>query len=170
MPTYQLISSVTVGSGGAATMAFTSIPSTYTDLLVKVSARSLISANEDDLRVRFNSDSGNNYVFRSLYGTGTGAGSSTGTISFAYMGVINGANFTANTFANNTMYIPNYAGSTTKSVSVDSVDENNATGASALFVANNWTGTAAINAITISAAGANLAQYSTAYLYGISSS
>ena len=38
--TYTLISSVTVGSGGAASIEFTSIPSTYTDLVLKLSARS----------------------------------------------------------------------------------------------------------------------------------
>ena len=37
--TYSLISSVTVGSGSAATIGFTSIPATYTDLLLSYSAR-----------------------------------------------------------------------------------------------------------------------------------
>ena len=37
--TYTLISSVTVGSGGAASIEFTSIPADYTDLLLKVSMR-----------------------------------------------------------------------------------------------------------------------------------
>jgi hypothetical protein len=168
MPTYQLISSVTVGSGGAASMEFTSIPSTYTDLMVLVTARS-VASGEDDLRLRFNSDTGNNYVFRSLYGSGSGTpGSATGTISFNYLGLIAGTSFTANTFTNMSAYIPNYAGSTYKSVSVDAVEENNATLANALLIANIWNNTAAITSITISGASANLTQYSTAYLYGIS--
>ena len=168
MATYSLISSVTVGAGGAATIDFTSIPGTYTDLAVLVSARS-VASSEDDLRLRFNNDTGNNYVFRSLYGSGSGSGGSgTGTISFAYYGVIAGTSFTANTFTNMSAYIPNYAGSSYKSVSVDSVEENNATGTNALLIANIWNNTAAITSITISGASANLTQYSTAYLYGIS--
>jgi hypothetical protein len=165
--TYTLISSVTVGSGGAATIDFTSIPGTYTDLAVVVSARS-VTSSEDDLRLRFNSDTGNNYTFKSLFGTGASAGSGGGTLSFAYMGVIVSSTFTANTFSSNAAYIPNYAGATYKSVSVDAVNENNATAATALLVANLWSNTAAITTITISGASGNLAQYSTAYLYGIS--
>jgi hypothetical protein len=38
--TYEIISSVTVGSGGAANIEFTSIPATYTDLYVLASIRS----------------------------------------------------------------------------------------------------------------------------------
>jgi len=37
--TFVKIATVTVGSGGAATMAFSSIPSTYTDLCIKMSSR-----------------------------------------------------------------------------------------------------------------------------------
>jgi hypothetical protein len=33
--TYEIIASVTVGSGGAANIEFTSIPATYTDLVLK---------------------------------------------------------------------------------------------------------------------------------------
>jgi len=55
--TYTLISSVTVGSGGAATMTFSSIPQTYTDLLVRVSARNT-STSGSGLNMRFNSTEG----------------------------------------------------------------------------------------------------------------
>jgi hypothetical protein len=38
--TYEAIATVTVGSGGATDIEFTSIPGTYTDLLIKSSLRS----------------------------------------------------------------------------------------------------------------------------------
>jgi hypothetical protein len=76
---------------------------------------------------------------------------------------------TANTFGNFELYIPNYAGSTNKSVSSDYVNENNATGGISYgLLANLWSNTAAINAISLSIyGGTNFAQYSTAYLYGV---
>ena len=75
---------------------------------------------------------------------------------------------TASTFANGEIYIPNYAGSTYKSLSADSVTETNATGAVRAFHATLWSNTAAINQITLTPdAGGNFVQYSTAYLYGV---
>ena len=84
---------------------------------------------------------------------------------------IEGTDSTANTFANGEFYIPNYAGSTNKSVSADGVTENNATAARATLTAGLWSNTAAINQITLlPIAGGTFAQYSTATLYGISNS
>jgi len=74
---------------------------------------------------------------------------------------------TASTFGNGQVYIPNYAGSNNKSTSADTVSEDNATLAYSALTAGLWSNTAAITSITI-AAVTNFAQYSTAYLYGIS--
>jgi len=57
MATYTLISSVTVGSGGAATMQFNSIPSTYTDLVLSFSTRDTVSQNGANIKITFNSSS-----------------------------------------------------------------------------------------------------------------
>jgi hypothetical protein len=80
------------------------------------------------------------------------------------------SSFTASTFANNEVTIPNYTSSNFKSYSVDSVTENNATQAYAIFVAGLWSNTAAITSITLGLSSANFVQYSTAYLYGIKNS
>jgi hypothetical protein len=78
------------------------------------------------------------------------------------------SNWTANTFSNGEIYIPNYAGSNYKSWSSDAVTENNATSADMSLVAGLTSITAAITSITIAGAAGNLVQYSTAYLYGVS--
>jgi len=171
--TMTLISSVTVGSGGASSIDFTSIPSTYTDLQVVCSLRSARTTYIDFGAMRFNSDSGSNYVAKYLYGDGasvTSGNNGNSTQLEIPQGVVgNGA--TSNTFGNLQIYIPNYTGSNQKSVSFDSVTENNATNAVALLQAGRWTGTSAISSMTIySANGFNFLQYSTAYLYGISKS
>jgi hypothetical protein len=66
--TYTLISSVTVGAGGASSIDFTSIPATYTDLLIKVSARGASGASNITGTLRFNSDAGSNYSALRVYG------------------------------------------------------------------------------------------------------
>jgi hypothetical protein len=169
--TYTLISSVTVGSSGAATIDFTSIPSTYTDLLVKVSLRSNNAANTDTLFCNFNGNTSTNFTSRRLSGQGTTASGATftGNTEMHLFSTVVGANATASTFSNSDIYIPNYAGSANKSASYDGVTENNATNALAALLAGLWSNTAAINRVTLSCTG-SFVQYSTAYLYGIKNS
>jgi hypothetical protein len=106
-----------------------------------------------------------------LYGTGSAAASASTSGSFInWAGTQTNNSQTASTFASNDMYIPNYAGSNNKSVSVDGVQENNATAAASRLVAILWSNTAAITSLTLSPDYGNFAQYSTATLYGISKS
>jgi hypothetical protein len=160
--TYTLISSVTVGSGGAATIDFTSIPSTYTDLNIILSGRG--TADTFNAYVRFNSST-SNYSQRRLQGTGTVAESTTDTEIIIYNVR---SSYTATVFSNGSAYIPNYAGSNYKSVSVDTVTENNATVNRNVLNAGLWSDTSAITSVNLVAASGNFAEYSTAYLYGIS--
>jgi hypothetical protein len=168
--TFTKIASVTVGSGGAASIDFTSIPSTYTDLVVKHSNR-YTSNGDASSYLRFNSDSGNNYSRKILFGDGGSAGSSQGSsLNLGYAGAVGLSTFTVNTFSSNDVYIPNYAGSTQKSWSVDGVSETNAATAYILYAANLWTSTSAITSITLLPPGGTFVQYTTATLYGISKS
>jgi hypothetical protein len=164
--TFELIASSTVGSGGASSIDFTSIPSTYTDLCIKVSART--STGNGTCAITFNGST-SGYSYKYLYGNGstTNNGSSSSATSID-SGVYNYLGSTANTFANAELYIPNYSGSSNKSVSLDTVNENNATEAYAWLEAALWSNSAAINRVTITApATFTFVQYSTAYLYGV---
>ena len=170
--TFYKIASITVGSGGAASMSFSSIPSTYTDLVIKGSVRGTTSATEVDLNIQVGNgsvDTGSNYSTRELYGTGSSVGSNGFTTTNVHPPV-NADSATANTFGNFELYIPNYTSSNQKSMSVDVVTENNATTAAARIAAYLWTGTSAINIITLTAGSGSLKQYSTATLYGIKNS
>jgi len=159
--TYTAIATVTVGSGGAANIEFTSIPGTYTDLLLKASTRGV--STDDLIVISFNGSSANQ-TQRYLTGNGSSASSNNTTNLW---GVNNQSGTTASTFSNNEIYIPNYAGSTNKSLSLDGVTENNATSAYTWLMGGLWSQTAAITSITITTGGGNFAQYSTATLYGI---
>ena len=168
--TFIKIASVTVGSGGAASIDFTSIPSTYTDLCVKVSTRSARTAGTIDyVSMSFNGSTANR-TLTALWGDGT-AYSGTDT---KIIGSTSTNSNTSNTFGSAEFYIPNYAGSTNKSVSVDAVSENNSstTGDYNLQIgAGLWSITSAITSISLTSNfGNNWMQYSTATLYGIKNS
>jgi hypothetical protein len=169
--TYTLISSVTVGSGGAASMEFTSIPATYTDLVVNLSTRNNAAGNYHNLDFRMNGLSTSIYSAITVYGQGTGSASTGSETNQAEARRVyaqaNGA--TANTFGNILFYIPNYTSSNNKSVSVDYVSETNATDAIAGLTAVLMASTSAITSLSFFDRSANnFNQYSTAYLYGIS--
>jgi hypothetical protein len=161
--TYTLISSVTLGSA-ASSIDFTSIPATYTDLLVSVSARGSTAGVIENIVIQFNGAT-TQFTDRLLSGNGSAAQSDNDTNIRVKMPA---ATATASTFGNAYFYVPNYAGSTNKSVSVDAVTENNATLAVSQLSAALWSNTAAITSVKIKADAGNLVQYSTAYLYGIS--
>lgn len=174
---YNLIGTVTVGSGGAAAIAFSSIPSSFTDLKLVLSGRSMgtFSPNADYPIVTFNGVTTATYSNRiAYYADAFGARSATNangiTTAFA-MGQIPGTSQTANTFGNNEIYIANYASSTNKVAAFDEVSETNGSGDftfGVLIGAGLWSNTAAITSINITlGTGSNWAQYSTASLYGI---
>jgi hypothetical protein len=160
--TFAALATVTVGSGGAANIDFTSIPGIYTDLCLKVSSR--VSSTDTPISVQFNGSSAN-FSWRRIYGSGTTATSQSGTDS--YWLYTDTSAQTASTFGSGEIYIPNYAGSTYKSVSSESLTENNATFAEAFIVAALWSQTAAITRITLVPLSGTFVQYSTATLYGI---
>lgn len=167
MATYIKIASVTVGAGGASSIDFSSIPSTYTDLVIKLSARSASTsgATWHWVKILVNNQS-TTYSYKQLFGNGSSASSGGGTGALSAYATDSSA--TSNTFSNSETYFPNYAGSATKIYTNDAVTENNGTSALASFFATSYSGTSAINQLTLSLETGNFAQYSTATLYGIS--
>jgi hypothetical protein len=163
--TYSKIATYTVGSGGVASIDFLNIPQTYTDLLVKFSFR--INNLMTSAYCYLNNDTTlANYTDKRLVGSGSAASSSGG--SFPRIAISDGTDATASTFGNAEIYIPNYTGSSYKSISADYVAENNGTLGYAGVNAVLWSNTSAINRITFVSGGSeSFVQYSTAHLYGI---
>lgn len=151
-------------------MGFTSIPSTYTDLVVKISGRSARAGQQaDNLFILFNSN-GSSYSMKALTGNGSSAGSVDYSPSRYVSLAVDAAGATSNTFSSHEIYIPNYAGSTNKSFSADSVSENNASNAQSDLFAGLWSNTSAITSVSFSPEVSTWVQYSTATLYGIKNS
>jgi len=160
----QAIETVTVGSGGQASIVFDVIPADYTDLKFAFSGRLSGSVNWQAVRVRFNSNA-SGYSQRFLYGNSGTVESTSRSDDFAFY--VQGANATANTFSNSEIYIPNYASSANKSFSVDYVNENNSTTNLIGISASLWSNTAAITSISLIPEAGNFVEHSTATLYGI---
>ena len=162
--TYVKIATVTVGAGGASSIDFTSIPQTYTDLVLKISAR-----GDNGIWGMLLSINGSAASFTNKYLEGTGAAATSSSLA-QFIGEENATSATASTFGNSEVYLPNYTGSTNKSFSSDSVSENNATTAYTNLTANLWSNTAAITSLSLSiynTSARKYSQYSSATLYGI---
>ena len=173
MSTYIRIGSkITVGAGGAASINFTSIPNTYTDLVIKASMR-WDSSSDGFSYIRFNSDSGNNYSYKALYGDTQNGTAGTSTSTSADKSITGGsqwASWTAGTFGSIKIHISNYAGSNYKSFASEGVGENNAPQTYPILSAGLWNSTSPITSISLIQASGNWVQYSTASLYGIKNS
>ena len=162
---YVLLERVEVGEAGASSITFNSIPQTgYTDLKVVCSTRTASAATIDNLVIKPNGATTNQTVIR-LQGTGAAATSSTAT---SFPPANNGATSTASTFSSTEIYIPNYTSSNYKSLSIDSVQEDNTTTAYAQLWAGLWSNITAISSLVMStSSGSNFVQYSTFSLYGL---
>ena len=158
----KLIQHQELGSAQSS-ITFSSIPQTFTDLYLLVSDRNA-SSNDVAMYVTFNGST-SGYTVRRLIGTGSSALSQ--TFSERLIAASGNANYTASTFSNNAIYIPNYTSSSNKTWSSDAVTENNATGSYQQIVAGLWSNTAAITALEICPNGGTFAQYTSATLYGI---
>lgn len=157
-----LIQHTELGSSQSS-IGFSSISSSFTDLMLVCSLRS--DTSNGDIGIKFNSST-SNFSNRYLFGNGSSAAS--GTAYGNYVGRASSSNYTASTFGNFTIYIPNYRSSSAKSYSSDAVEENNGTTAIQAITAGLWNDTSAITSIDLyQLNGANLVQYSSATLYGI---
>lgn len=164
--TYVAIATVTVGSGGSNNITFSSIPATYTDLLIKASIRGSYSAATIAFRLNPNSST-SSMASRVLYGDGASPGSFSDTIAY---GNTTADSATASTFGSLEYYISNYTGSNSKPIGGDGVTENNATSAVAYYSASLWSSSSVISSIEIVPTIGTILQHSTATLYGIKKS
>jgi hypothetical protein len=169
---YESIATVTVGSGGAANVEFTSIPATYTHLQIRLIGRSDRAANLDSLRLQANSDTASNYAEHGLYGDGASAGAFAGT-SQTYMQFyrIAGANAGANIFGAIYIDILDYA-NTNKFKTARSIGGADNNGSGEIYLMSGlWRSTSAITSLKLlPGVGTNFTQYSQFALYGIKGS
>lgn len=167
--TYRFIASNILFST-APTITFNNIPSTYTDLVLRFSARIDAAVADREIRLRFNSDTTTLYSNTLLRGNSTVVQSSR-DINAAYTvaGRVPGSTGTSNTFNNVEIYIPTYTVSQNKTASVFSAKEENvaSTANYAQLISDLYRSTSAISSIELSLSGDNFIAGSSFFLYGI---
>jgi len=161
--TYEPIATTTLGSA-AATITFSGIPATYTDLRL-ILANIMVNTGTQP-RIRFNGDTATNYSITFLRGNGSTAFS--GRTSNTYIAINDGnPAASAGVPQMSCTDIFSYAGSTNKTCLVRSSNDKNGSGTTESSV-GLWRDTTAINEITISEVSSNnFAAGTTATLYGI---
>jgi hypothetical protein len=161
--TYDKIATYTVPSA-AASYTFTSIAGTYTDIILIADATT-VNAN-GSIALQLNGDTGTNYSYTALYGTGSVAGSLRGS-NAAIIGFIGfAAQVPVGTRAMGIAHFQNYSNTTTnKTVLIRNTPAVSATVEAGVGL---WRNTSAITSITLlPLSGASLATGSTFTLYGI---
>lgn len=162
--TYTPIATTTLGSD-AASYTFSSIPSTYTDVIL---IGSLGSTNTSQtLAFRVNGDTASNYSSTNIIGNGSTAFShyatnqTWGTLTYdiGVTGTVGGCLVIAS--------FQNYANTTTYKTTLARANQTDATYNGAEASVSLWRSTAAINSITAIMQGGNIKAGSTFTLYGI---
>lgn len=158
---YESIQTVTVGSGGSSSISFTSIPSTYKHLQIRLLSGS--SSAGSSVNYKLNSDAtATNYYYHRLQGDGSAAGAAAGNLNriIDYSG-------TSTYFAAGVIDILDYA-NTSKNKTVRALSGYDANGSGLMgLYSNGWTNTSAITRIDLYPDAGSWVQYSQFALYGI---
>ena len=164
---YASIATQTVGSGGASSITFSSIPSTYTHLQIRIFGKGNNAAIYESVGMEFNGDTGSNYTLHWLTGDGSAASSLGLTprseIRAAYIGGASGSNT-----GGGVVDILDYT-NTNKYKTSRSLSGTDANGSGYVyFISGLWMSTSAISSIYLYPIfGSSFSQYSSFALYGV---
>jgi hypothetical protein len=164
--TYEKIATTTLGST-TTDVTFSTISGSYTDLVLVVNSKS-VGGTGQEIIIRFNSDTGNNYSFTYLYGNGTtaasGRASNTSSARLGYFTVMG-----TNEGYMGIAQIMNYSNTTTNKTMITRSNSNssNSSNLGTEYIVNLWRDTSAITTVLVSAPSVNFAAGSTFTLYGI---
>lgn len=167
---YDALATVTVPSGGAATIDFAGIPTGYKHLQIRMLTRNTGAFNSfDPTYIRFNGDSGTTYASHYLVGGGSSAvaGAVTSTNQM-FAGITNYGNTTANVFSTQIIDILDY-GNVSKNKTIRALSGVDCNGSGEIWFSSGlWQSTSAVTSISIIARTAGVfAQYSQFALYGV---
>ena len=173
---YESIATVTVGSGGSSSVGFTSIPSTYKHLQLRITGRGNSSSSDRvSITVKVNSDTSSLYANHALIGDGSAASTASainqGVGANNYMAgiaAIVGSTGLSNAFGVSVVDILDYA-DTNKFKTFRSLagqDQNNSSGRISL-TSGLYRSTSAITTLDLNLESGSWAQYSSIALYGI---
>lgn len=164
MATYNLIESKVLASG-TASITFTSIPQTYTDLLITCGLR-IDGTATDVFSVKPNGQTGT-FATVNVQGYGNNSTVFSGSTSLIAGGA-GASGYSTNVVGNASIYFFNYTNSLNKSISIDSSPGNYAAPTRIVLTNGYWNTSSPITSIEIAALeGGTLQVGSSLYLYGI---
>ena len=156
--TYEPISTQTVSGTSTSTITFSSIPQTYTDLVLVINGQT--SANVD-IFMRLNSDTASNYSYTTLRGNGSAASSARVSNATSF-GIVSGD--PSSSFSTYITNIFNYTNATTFKTTTTRTNTNDRTGA----IIGLWRATpAAVTTVQVRVDSGYFIAGSTFTLYGI---
>ena len=165
---YDALATVTVPSGGQASITFSGIPNTYTHLQIRATARTNRASASDQFKLQVNGDTSSNYSIHSVYGNGSSAVSEgySGQTNWNTFDTLPAASASSNVFGEVIVDVLDYA-STTKNKTMRALGgfDNNGNG-NIILSSSAWYSTSAITSLNIIAIG-SFTQYSTFSLYGV---
>jgi hypothetical protein len=170
---YESIATVTVGSGGAASVTFSSIASTYTHLQIRVFAQtSRGTYGNDQMTMRINGDSASNYASHILTGDGAVASASAASSQTSINLSFKLGTTTSSAFGVFIIDALDYANTsklkTIRNLAGVDINGTIATyGGEVELSSGLWQSTSAVNSVTLTPVNANFTQYSSFSLYGI---
>lgn len=172
MPSSRFLIASNTLSSSAASVTFSSIPNTYTDLLVKISAKSDRANANDDIKMLINGSTSSVYGETNVNGNGATAASGNNT-NQAYVALRSGSTggLTANVFSSTEVYVPNYNSVIVHPIGSIQVQEDNATTARIYATASTFNTSSAITSLTFNIwTGPNFVSGSSFFLYGLKNS
>ena len=176
MPSSRRLITSTTLSSSAASVTFSGIPATYTDLVLKISPKGSDTTIGSKCRIEFNADSSTKYSGTVLYWAGTTLASFRNTSNtyindvYGMPGSSSGGTPTGidNVFGSIEVYIPNYNSTSSKPIGIFGVSErNNATTSESAIQAGLYTGASAISSIKLTTNLTNFVSGSSFFLYGL---
>lgn len=165
---YDALSTVTVPSGGAASVTFAVIPQGYKHLQIRCTTRESLGSSIGGMYIQFNSDTGSNYAWHRVWGDGASTFSGASTSTTAQLGgIIATTAGTANVFSSTIIDVLDYTANKNKTMRSLTGLDYNGSGYVGLH-SGLWMNTAPITSITINPdSGQNWQQYSQFTLYGV---
>lgn len=152
----NLIKTVTVGAGGTSAIDLTSIPATYTDLVIYF-------IGNVGVNITFNNSS-TSYSYRKMYATGVSMTADASGSASSFPGAF--GYYGGDVAVVGHAHIPNYAASTNKIINIQSVSERDGQAVTQYF-GGMWANSSVIDSVQLSGGGATINQYSTVSIYGI---
>jgi hypothetical protein len=147
---YESIATAT-GNGSSDTITFSSIPSTYNNLQIRILGRVTPATNVENIGIYFNSDTGSNYNGHYIYANGSSVsgGSGTNSSGMTIAGRITGGNIASEIMGVAIIDIAEVQNtSKNKTIRVLSGWDSNGNG-EAWYASGSWRNTAAVSSISV---------------------